>query len=367
MERETRVNLVFEGGGVKGIGLAGAYRELCDRGYQTQCVAGTSAGAITASLVAAGYSGAELEQLVLHEMDFRSFADRSHVAWAGLLGDGIEIARRHGIHSGDAFMAWIRGALGAKGVHTFADLRDDAAADERRRYRLQLIASDLSDASMLVLPRDAPRLGIDPDRLVVAEAVRMSMSIPIFFEPWIHTNPETARRHVIVDGGILSNFPVWLFDVGEDQLPAFPTLGMLLVAPEQRNPIVAHPDADTEAEPASSLTAYMKALADTAMEAHDRFYIEDESFARTIPIETLGVKTTEFGIRPERAAALFDSGRRAAAQFIESWDFQGYVARYRARELEPGSRRRDTSTIENVPEVLRPLAAGNSGPGHAAE
>ena len=367
MDQETRVDLVFEGGGVKGIGLAGAYRELCDSGYRPQCVAGTSAGAITASLVAAGYSGAELEELVLHEMDFKSFADRSHLAWAGLLGDGIDIVRRHGIHSGDAFLAWIRGALAAKGVHTFADLRDDGATEERRRYRLQLIASDLSDASMLVLPRDAPRLGIDPDRLLVAEAVRMSMSIPIFFEPWIHTNPETARRHVIVDGGILSNFPVWLFDAGEGRLPAFPTLGMLLVAPDQRNPIVAHPDADTEAEPASSLTAYVKALADTAMEAHDRFYVEDESFARTIPIETLGVKTTEFGIRPERAAALFESGRSAAAQFLESWDFRGYVARYRTGDVEPGSRRRDTSTIEDVPEVLRRLAAGESGTGGGAE
>jgi NTE family protein len=50
---ETRVDLVFEGGGVKGLGLAGALLELDARGYQPQCVAGTSAGAITAALVAA--------------------------------------------------------------------------------------------------------------------------------------------------------------------------------------------------------------------------------------------------------------------------------------------------------------------------
>jgi NTE family protein len=349
MGDDSRVDLVFEGGGVKGIGLAGAYRELCARGYEPQCVAGTSAGAITAALVAAGYSGAELEQVVLHEMDFKSFADRGRLAWAGLVGDGIEILRRHGIHSGDSFLAWIRQALAAKGIHTFADLRDDDATEERRRYRLQLIASDLTDASMLVLPRDAPRLGLDPDALDVAEAVRMSMSIPIFFEPWIHTNPQSARRHVIVDGGILSNFPVWLFDVPADQLPAFPTIGLLLVAPDQRNPIVAIPDSDTEAEPASSLTAYVKALADTAMEAHDRFYIQDESFARTIPIPTLGVRTTEFGIVPERAAALFESGRRAAADFFDGWDFKQYVEKYRSGSVPEGSRRRDTQSMPTIP------------------
>src|SRR5579863_636555 len=72
-------DLVFEGGGVKGIGLAGAYRALSDAGYQPQCVAGTSAGAIMASLVAAGYSGAELEGIVLNKqtMDFRKFEDET--------------------------------------------------------------------------------------------------------------------------------------------------------------------------------------------------------------------------------------------------------------------------------------------------
>jgi NTE family protein len=207
-----------------------------------------------------------------------------------------------------------------------------------------------------VLPRDAPRLGIESDELNVAEAVRMSMSIPIFFEPWIHTNPQNARRHVIVDGGILSNFPVWLFDVPEGQPPAFPTIGLLLVAPDQRNPIVANPDSDTEAEPASSLTAYVKAIADTAMEAHDRFYIEDQSFARTIPIPTLGVRTTEFNITPERARALFESGRKAAADFFESWDFQLYVTKYRSGPVPEGSRRRDTQSMPSIPAPSPPPA-----------
>src|SRR5436305_307633 len=79
---------------------------------------------------------------------------------------------------------------------------------------VQVIASDLSKERMLVLPRDArDQLGIDPDELEVARAVRMSMSIPMFFDPVVHQNPANANEeHVIVDGGLLSNFPIWLFD-----------------------------------------------------------------------------------------------------------------------------------------------------------
>ena len=69
---------------------------------------------------------------------------------------------------------------------------------------------------MLVLPRDAQLLGYAPDELEVAYAVRMSMSIPIFFKPVRVENTQTNHEHVIVDGGMLSNFPVWVFDC-EDQ------------------------------------------------------------------------------------------------------------------------------------------------------
>jgi NTE family protein len=65
------------------------------------------------------------------------------------------------------------------------------------------------------------------------------------------------------------------------------------------------------------------------MEAHDRMYVESASFARTIPIPTLGVGTTEFDITPDRALALYDSGRAAAEKFLETWDFEAYIEEYR--------------------------------------
>ena len=68
----------------------------------------------------------------------------------------------------------------------------------------------------------------------------------------------------------------------------------------------------------------------TMMEAHDRLYVEQADFARTIPIPTLGVGTTEFDITPDRAAALYQSGRDAAADFLDHWDFDAYIRAYRS-------------------------------------
>src|SRR5437588_6149409 len=171
-----QADLVFEGGGVKGIGLAGAYRALSDAGYQSRCVAGTSAGAITASLVAAGYTGAELEDIVLNQMDFTKFEDQTFLDRFGAPGDVTQFLVAGGMHSGKYFLDWIRKLLAAKGVSKFGDLRSKDESDPKRQYRLQVLASDLSSRSMLVLPEDARDIGFDPDQLEVAEAIRMSMS-----------------------------------------------------------------------------------------------------------------------------------------------------------------------------------------------
>ena len=66
------------------------------------------------------------------------------------------------------------------------------------------------------------------------------------------------------------------------------------------------------------------------MEAHDRFYVEQANYARTIPIPTMGVRTTEFDIPPDKAQQLFQSGQRAAEQFLATWDFEAYKQKFRS-------------------------------------
>src|SRR3712207_3654642 len=83
-------DLVLEGGGVKGIGLVGALSVLEEKGYRFNKVAGTSAGAIVGSLVAAGMNAADLRK-VMEEVDYRQFQDEGRLDRLGLLGKGLSI------------------------------------------------------------------------------------------------------------------------------------------------------------------------------------------------------------------------------------------------------------------------------------
>jgi len=332
------VDLVCEGGGVKGIGLAGAFSAIEQRGFTPKSVAGTSAGAITAALIAAGYTSSELDDILL-KVPFESFKDQDWRDKIPLVGRGASVAFELGIYEGKAFQRWITELLERKGVTRFGQLADDEAEDPANRYRLRVIASDVTHRRMLVLPDDAGHLGIEPDEMEIAYAVRMSMSIPVFFEPVIHENEDTGEKHVIVDGGMLSNFPVWLFDChGRD--PHWPTFGLMLVEPEPRKPIGHRIAAgDEDGVERNSLLDFVKSLALTMMAAHDRLYIEQATYARTIPIPTLGVGTTEFGITPERIHAIYESGRTAASEFLDHWNFEKYIEEYRRDRDHP---RRDT-------------------------
>ena len=319
--RGRHVDLVFEGGGVKGIALVGAYSVLEEEGYEPQNMAGASAGAIVATLIAAGYTSDELKEII-SKLDYDQFKDEA-LEDRFPLGKALSILRDLGIYEGKAFEEWMRALLEAKGKHTFGDLVRREDVELRYRYKLQVIASDVTERRLLVLPRDAPKLGIeDPDDIDVAHAVRMSMSIPVFFEPVRFPNPGTREEHLIVDGGMLSNFPVWLFDA---EVPQWPTFGLKLTQ-EQKIPLGEQLPQPAPRGGVTQVIGYLRSLVDTMMAAHDRLYIEDNEFDRTIAIDTLGVGTTEFDLSQERALALYGSGRVAARKFL---------AKHRDRERLP--------------------------------
>jgi NTE family protein len=158
----------------------------------------------------------------------------------------------------------------------------------------------------------------------------MSVSIPIFFEPVRFINPRNGRQHVLVDGGLLSNFPVWLFDDEEDA--GCPTIGIRLDEGEE----------ESQSGPGGlgmeSVIGFVKGLAQTAVLAHDRHYLERSNFDRTIGVPSLGVGTTDFDISPEVSRALYESGRLAAEAFLDGWQ----VARER---LNPSAVTESTGTL----------------------
>ena len=105
-------DLVFEGGGVKGIGLAGALATLEERAYGSQNIAGTSAGAITAALMAAGYSASELREIII-SLDYRQFQDRAWEDKVPLVERSLSLLLDLGLYEGDRFLEWIRERLDA--------------------------------------------------------------------------------------------------------------------------------------------------------------------------------------------------------------------------------------------------------------
>lgn len=178
---QLRADAVLEGGGVRGIGHVGALTVAEEKGYSWVNVAGTSAGAFVAAMMAAGYSAKEMYGIMRDEVDFHRFAqDKGFNGF--FLGETINLLRRGGLHSGDYIVGFMKEKLGAKQKQKFGDLvvpgREHEPKDSKYRYGLIVIASDISTGRMLQLPQSILQFGLDPDELDIALAVRMSASIP---------------------------------------------------------------------------------------------------------------------------------------------------------------------------------------------
>jgi NTE family protein len=325
--QDKKADLVCQGGGVLGIALVGAIAKLEEEGYQFQNIAGTSAGAIVGALLAAGFNSEELNKKI-SQMNFPAIKDKSWEDRIFGIGLPLSIIKDLGIYEGNYFRKLIEGWLAEKGVYTFKDLvHPDFAGDPRYRYRLQVVVSDITSHELLLLPHDSYKLGIsNSDDLNVALAIRMSMSIPIFFEPVKFRNPQTGEIHVLVDGGLLSNFPVWVFDTQEE--PPWPTFGLMLVDKINRDTAFPFPLPPTK-DPRNPIE-FIKSIVSTAMEAHDRMYLEDDTFIRTITIPNLDVSSTNFDITQDKIQSLYKSGYEAAGLFLSTWDMQRYKETYRS-------------------------------------
>lgn len=281
----TITNLVFEGGGVKGVAYCGALAVLGDRRLlpAVSRVAGTSAGAITAALVAVGYSPEELTDIML-ALDFRTFED-------GRLEGPARILEDYGWYRGKAFLQWMRRQVQAKlgsPDATFGDVSDRLQVD------LRVVATNLATRSAQVFSTAATR------DVPVAEAVRMSMSIPLFFAA-VTFNGETH-----VDGGAVWNYPIEMFD-SPDPSPA--TLGFRLDNLSAPPPPPVH---------IGDLAEYGKGLWETIMEAQGGFYARSpEDVRRSVVIDDLGLRATDFDITKDQKCALIDKGKEATRSYLD--------------------------------------------------
>jgi NTE family protein len=364
-----RYDLVFEGGGAKGMVFVGACQEFFSRGHTFDRLLGTSAGAITATLLAGGYTPEEMAEALLEKG-----ADGKSV-FAGFMGppaafgeeelrtsatqrllDGVDftfvpdfvqnklheallqalaksemfrhvlgLVERGGWFGADRFVSWFSAKLdsgswqGAKRDFSRMTLGQFFAATG---IELSLVASDTTEESILVLNhRTAPDCPI-------VWAVRMSMSIPLLWDEviwqtdWGLYQGRDIAGHAVVDGGLLSNFPIELFISDAPQVTKLmgpkkntPVLGLLI---DEKLPIAKGLFVRINIKPGELKTVQrLRRLVNTATGAHDKMVMDEYShLVARLPAQGYG--TTEFEMSDERRDALVKSGREAMTLYLDT-------------------------------------------------
>ena len=299
-----------------------------DRGFSQ--AGGTSVGAINAALVALGYTNTEQRE-ILWNLNFKDFLDNS---W-GIFRNINRVINHYGWYKGNYFKEWM-GALIAQKMNnpkaTFKELKEKGKPD------LFVYGTNLCTRYGEVFSAErTPEMSI-------AEAVRISMSIPMFFAA-----VRNKRKDLYVDGGCLNNYPVKLFDrqkyiqperidtmalrrdyydkQNESFLKQHPgsspyifnkeTLGFRLDSKEE---IAAFRYNEPQTQIINRFFEYVMALIKTMLESQNNSHLHSDDWQRTIYIDTLGVSTIDFGLTDEKKKELENSGRQGALKYFDWFD-----------------------------------------------
>jgi len=299
----VRADGVFSGGGIKGLAFAGGLQAAAEAGYdEWGQLAGTSAGAITAMALAVGYDAQGL-RAALDAFDFGKIADYGALGVAEI---PVNLERLHGATHGKVLHKWIEDLLAQapRPAKTFGELEPE---------KLRVVGVDLAHTRMVVFPDDVGLYIDDNDRPLtpadfpIADAVRISAGYPYFFPPLTLRDAHTKKPGVLVDGGVASAFPVFLFDRPD---PAHPTWGFRLFAGTDPNR-----PSYTEIGGVLWPVDMLKAIVDTSTNALDTLELK-EFGPRTISLPTGDIPTLDFALTEQQKKFLFDSGYEAAKAFF---------------------------------------------------
>jgi NTE family protein len=291
------VNLVLQGGGVRGIAYVGALKSLPPE-IELHTVAGTSAGSIVAALLALGKNPTDIEA-IMRRLDLASLLDseetrrlariRAVFKPAGeagnkmweiprvalrillqlhtLLSDVRYIKESRGIHRSDGLKHWLDEIFGDR---TFQDISVQ---------ELYIVASDVSEKEFVVYSKESH------PRTRLSEAVLASASIPIFFRPVVDVD------RILVDGGMLSNFPCHLFERTQ-----YPTVGLRLTSAKETKGLL-------------TMVGFVRGLIATMLDAHDKGRVPQAHF-RQYSIDTADISATDFDLSDQQKDFLLASGQR---------------------------------------------------------
>jgi NTE family protein len=311
-----KCDLVLEGGGCKAIGFVGAIERLKEEGYSFNQIAGVSAGSIVGSLLSVGYTGTELKDIISN-LDYTKFLSTHGIQSIPKIGKYISLIKNKGMYDGNYIETWLENLLEAKGKTTFGDIMD-----KNGQSKLKIITTELNSQQLTILPDDLPKYNIDPKTFKISKAVRISISIPFFFTPVridYKDKNNAGKLAYFVDGGCLSNFPVWIFDI--EGIPKFPTIGLKLGSDTYYNGIID----------STPIKNYLSCIIETMIDKNEEVFLRDKDSVRTIAIPTCGVSTTEFNLPHSKTMELYQSGYDSAKTFLETWNFDNYVKKHRAK------------------------------------
>ncbi len=359
-EGHQYVDLVLQGGGVLGVALVGYVYALEQVGIRFLGIAGASAGAINALLIAAlGFPSQAKSEKLLERLTLLNAVDFLDGDWAAkslsaayLRGEGaLSIAPRiilsirrlfsnFGLHPGQKFETWLDDVLEDEKVETYAELKarmsvrpnglrlrwepnDEEANRFNSRFpgRLAIVAVDASTQTKFVFPEMAELITDDADDALLSTFVRASMSIPYVFEPkrmecgrstddrmrrWKEYGyeAELPKDHLFVDGGVVSNFPIGIFHATE-VVPFAPTFGVRLGVERQASDV-------------SSVGKFSMAWIDSARQALDLDFLSNNPDYKHLigTIDVKGFNWLDFNLDREQKLQLFARGVEAAIDFL---------------------------------------------------
>ncbi len=320
-------NLVLEGGGVRGLAYAGVFSVLEEKGVlqQIENIGGSSAGSIAGMLVCIGYTANEIDSLMI-ELPVQKFNDGK----GGVVGKYKRFKKDFGIYKGSAFENWLQKLVAHKTgmpLLTFKQL-----------HQLQIENSGYKNFSCTGTNISKQQLEIfnysnTPD-MPIALAVRISSSVPLYFEPValdnqlqkIKKTDTISFANYYVDGGMLCNYPISMFDTCEDN-NANPllcdkvkfntqTIGIKLERQQQIDSLENN-SIKIPAYNINNLSGYLSAFSNLLMETLSRKYpnLENEK-GRTIYVSQGNISSRVKKTKQQDKLLLYENGVKAANNFF---------------------------------------------------
>lgn len=190
---------IFQGGGIKGLAYIGALYALEQKGFKCTKAAGTSMGAVVASLVASGYDAKELKEVVM-SLDFNNLIKNDSKKLSTIISD-------KGLHSTYYINEQLSKLLSYKKIYNFGDL-----LDFKEEAKLKVVATNALTYQPIIFPNDLKYYNLNPYLFPVSYAVVMSATYPGFFKPL------KLGKVLVLDGGLCNNFPYQVFNYHQDEL-----------------------------------------------------------------------------------------------------------------------------------------------------